>query len=558
MVRREAVLEELRRRLDGKRQRRCVAAEMTVAEWAEMNGSNVYEPYAGRYPWHDLQRRIAAYLETEHTSVAQPIYPVCVSRAHLKTEIGCNWASKFCVENPETRSAIIGATADRAERNLANISAIFEGDWCQQHFGGLLPKTGHASYTQRHVTLKRQGKYREHTIEAFGRNARMAGKHYNGFIWIDDIVTEQDNFENGEVSENVLRLLSHIIELIADPGCRIVLTFTRYHAADPYATILNPESDFARMTVPGAINLDCFTYDEDGNREDALYPFKFCMGEEDECSDVEYQGVVYKDVRRKSLLRMEERMADFPEQMLNRPRVGSGFGFDGSWFDLVLPVHGMQFFDWYEDKRNRDEYKLGNGALVVHILGDPSFRSGRANDYAVLLAVAQTPANKYVVLDAFHKKMGYQGDKLYAREALRMKELYNARSLAVEMHTRESLETVFNDVAASEGKRLQLTPLKDNTYIRKKDRIATLIPIAGEGRFLFCENVEPVRKILRGQAETFPHCCDGSGLHDDALDALSNTTQVFRARNQIADNPASADLAKWRSRLPRRIQRYLR
>jgi hypothetical protein len=528
--------------------------------FGRLTGSNSHEPSSGKYPWIGFQRKIADYLDSKVPNIGVPIKPVLVSRGHLKTEIGCHALARFALSDPEKRNCIIGASLDRSQSNLSNVGGIYQLPVMQEMFGSVLYGLKDNAYTADDILLRRSGVYRERSIESLGRNSRTAGKHYNGVIWIDDIVTEQDDFENSDVTEKVMRLLSHIIEYVADPGCQIWITATRYHDADPYGKILDPESEFRSVIAPGGpIVLDCFA-PEDGKPRRALYPFKFCMGKDEQRASVKHDGTTYHGVIRKSLVEMEKRTnpREWYAQMLNRPMRGAGVGFDPKWFDNTVDIEGKEFKRWIAEGRDPIiETMFGKGRLgpiITHIVGDPSYRNGRENDYATLFVVAQTATNHFVVLDGFRSRLGYQGDVQYARQALWFKSMYEADLLGIEKHAKESIETVFRLIAAEEGKTIHLAQLPNNSSVAKKDRIATLIPIASEGRLHWCKNTEFIRLAVREEASRFPGCCDGNGLHDDALDGLANITQIFRGRSNKTHDYESAS---WVRRTPKRIQRIL-
>ena len=531
--------------------------------FAKLAGSNVYDLATGKYPWVEFQEDIAEYFDTPDTTVGLPMKPVAASRGHLKTEIGVHALTRYVLNNPEKRNCIIGASHDRSKKNLAHINGMLQTDKMQALFPDILYPTGADQFTKEDLLVRRSGDYREKTIETLGRNANLAGRHYNGIIWIDDIVSEQDDIEgNPQISENILMLLTHIVEAVADPGCEIWLTYTRYHPADPYGRIMESD-DYDSMIVrskSGAkgVLLDCFLPGSDG--KEAIYPFRHCVAVEEEVEDVVWRGTTYPTVRRKSLTAIEKRVkpAWWYSQMLNRPMVGGAVGFAPEQFDHVLPCMGVDFESWLMAGDNGRMHGLGDhskGTLITHILGDPSYRGGRSNDYALLWVVAQTKNNHFIVLDAFRQRMGYQGDREYARKALRFKEQYSANQLAIEKHAKESIETVFQLIAAEEGKTVAFFNLKDNSHKSKKDRIATLIPIVSEGRLHFCQNVNSERMALRNEAGLFPACCDGGhNMHDDCLDAMANMTQVFTARKI---NGRNADANKWRNSLPKGVKRFL-
>ncbi len=545
----------------------------TTVELARLTGSNVYDKMSGRYPWMPFQEEVAGYLDHEVIDIGLPIKVVAISRCHLKTEIGCQAMVRRILKYPERRNCIIGAISDRAEANLANIRQICESRQMQDNFGAILPPNGDQRYTNEHITVNRAGSYREKTIETLGRNARIAGRHYNGIIWIDDIVSEQDNFNGSDVTKTVLRLLTHINEFVADPGAEIWMTFTRYHPADPYGVLINPDGEHYPSLVQPIVVRGCYDEAEDGTKK-ALYPFKYCMKDrnlpkdeqdpdEEEVADVEFRGESYKMVPRKSLVQMERRTepSEFYAQMLNKPMSGAGIGFDPLWFDNVLPVTGEMFRDWVDDEKDEAGNHLGKGnlaPLTVHIVGDPSYRGGRQNDFSTLFVVAQTLNNRYIVLDGFRKRFGYLGDLEYVKQTLYYKDKYQAHLLGIEKHAKESIETVFKLVAAEEGRNISLAPLPNNSHVGKKDRIATLVPLAQEKRLWWCAGTDELRLAVRDEAATFPGCCDGQGgLHDDGLDGLANLTQIFHHRNPKR-NPKDNKFCRWRKDLPRGVARFLR
>jgi hypothetical protein len=546
----------------------------STVEFGKFTGSNSHDTAQQRYPWIDFQRQIADYFDSPAPTIGVPIKPVAVPRTCLKTEIGCQALARFILKNPERRNLILGSIAERAEQNLSNVQGVLLNQDTQYLFPDVLynpsdPRDSYgrlmSSYTKDALLVKRLGNYREQTVEAMGRNARLAGKHFDGVIWIDDIVSEQDDFENNpQISETIIHLLHHIIEFVATPGCEIWLTFTRYHDADPYARIVEENGPFAGSIAPGMMILDCYRRDDAGEITDSIYPFRYCIEKADEVKDVHWAGHTYPAVRRRSIKEMEARMPPkvFYSQMLNRPLSGAAIGFAPSWFEKELPCTGVNFRDWLGMQKPDNEWKLNPDHsldLRVVILGDPSFGNRRVNDFAVLWVVAQTPDNKWIVLDGFSGKLGYKGDLRYAKTALDFKQAYHANELAIETYSCRSLRTTFDTVAQQEGLgNVHLMDLPKNANCHKKDRIATLIPLFSEGRIYFCSNARALRDTVKREAEKFPGCCDGiHGLHDDHLDALANGTQVFKRRMSFKENQ-DGDFAPWVNRLPNRVRRMFR
>lgn len=542
---------------------RCLSSTVNFARYT---GSNCYNPSAQIWPWHDIQERVANYLDKPIIGMSKPIKLISVARGHLKTEVGVNWACRYILDNPNSRNGICGATSQRGKANLSHISRILTSDNMLKMFKDKLynPKNegseGRFAYTNDSILLKRSIKAREKTITAFGLDSNTTGVHLGAgsFLWFDDPVVPE-NVTTPELREKVAEKITYLIEAVCDPGCQIIFTYTRYHFDDYYAQLINPNGAFSKSIVDGAINVGCYDIDEFGARQ-AIYPFRYCWDSYNRDDPVIYKGKKYFPIR-ESLAEKKLRMCNAGKtelwyaQFENTPLVKEGAAFKAEYFQSVLPCHGKDFVNWIADANNAKEHVHDGhgdrGNIEIKLLGDPSYGKGRQNDFAVLLVVAQDIYNHWYILDAMAKRMGYQGARGYIQQALDWIDKYHAHTeAAIETHAKEAIEDLAFEMARNQNKTIRFAKLKMNAIQKKTDRIGTLEPIVSNNQLHFCCNVEEYREKLIGEALTFPQCCLG-GLHDDCLDALANGTQVFRYRDSEDDEPVNMfsdteDLTFWR------------
>jgi hypothetical protein len=533
--------------------------------WAQVTGASIMAPKRGMYPWLQYATDFANYLDSPSPlGLAIPIKPGFIARLHLKTSIAGEALARFALANPEKRNAIFSWEVEKAKENLSQISFGYKSQALQELFPDVLypdDTKGRFKYKGSSVLLKREGNYKEPSIMALGSKTNRTGKHFNGVIWLDDMVTE-DNYRNPEIQKQIWDLIQYVANCIAEPGCQIWITGTRYAHYDAYSYLLDKDSKVKHQIVNGYPNIGCWEEKEDGSRE-ALFKWKYCVTPEEKTEPVEFEGKTYTPVR-SSLDEMRSSMDPilFAAQFLNSPMIGGQATFNAADFENIVPVTGHELDTYLEYNGELiDPSKPERGILDTCVPGDPAYGDKTHNDNSILLTVSQDQYDYWYVREARVTRDGWRGIEDYLRVACSWYKLYSARQVAIETHAKESTRSLFERIERELGLFVQWNPLKVNSGgrngARKNERIAlSLEELVRGGRLWFCipegetnHPVELFRQLLIKEAVQFP-----SGRHDDAIDCLSNCRQCFRVRHgeqekEVVFNPGRknlpAGMKKW-------------
>jgi len=546
--------------------RRAFTLSSTV-HFAETTGASVMNPKQGMYPWLPYAENFANYLDQPAPrGVAVPIKPGFIARLHLKTSIAGEALARFALANPEKRNAIFSWDFNKAAENLTQIAFDYKTEELQELFPEVLypdDTKGRYYYTKKSVMLKRKGNYKEPSILALGESSNRTGKHFNGVIWIDDVVTE-DNYRNPEVQKQIWDTIQYIINCIAEPGCQIWITGTRYVHYDAYMNLLSKNSPVKHQVIPGYPNMGCWEEQPDGTRKSLFY-WKYCVKPEEKMFPVKHKGKTYTPTR-SSLEEMRDGMDPvlWSAQFLNSPIVGGTATFSSEDFGNIAPCNGVELDDFLRSHGDLiDPSETDRGLLNFCIPGDPAYSDRNHNDNSVLLTVAQDRFDYWYVCEARVTRDGWKGLENYLKQSFCWHKVYGNCELAIEAHAKESLLALSRRLEREYGINPRWNPLKENSGgrngPRKNERIATALEeLIRGGRLWFCipdgagdrHPVELFRQMLIKEAMEFPN-----SLHDDALDCLSNSRQSFRLR--FGDKPKSVDFFPRRDRLPRGVRKWL-
>lgn len=515
---------------------RAVIAKSTVGA-GTISGSNAFSPDLGKWPWMDIQYQMAAYWDRRATK-PKSLRPIGVARGHLKTEIGCHALARHVCLHPETRNGIIGATADRALANLANITDILESDRWQRAFPDVLYPSGDRNhYTNDELTVKRKGAYREPTIKAGGIEANWAGVHFGAgsVLWMDDCVNKQ-NAATPEQRIKIWELMNHIIQYVCDPGCHVCITYTRYAHDDAYSYLLDPDGPWAGYIEEGAINVGCWVVGEGGTLR-AVYPMRYCIEPRDKLKRVHWKGERYNPPR-ESLLEKKKMAipAEWNAQMMNNPQPEDSIIFRTDYFRFLPGVNGLNLSLWLKNRSNvlgtitKSEGEADRGQLIPVILGDPSYGAKSHNDFQVAAVVIQDAWGFWYVCEAYHDRLGTPGLEKYIRTMLRWQRQYQiTMPWGIETHSREAMIPLIEQFARQENMSVQFAKLTLNTNEGKEKRYGALEPLFRNGQVYFCENVKWFMDLARNEMTQF----GGGQRHDDIGDCLSNGLQVFPPRSGV-------------------------
>jgi len=557
----QAVLEVLDR-ADELDARRKLALSSTEA-FGEAMGVNVYDPRVGKVPWMSpgVHGRICALLDKIVTDIDNPIKIIAIPRGHFKTSICACALTKMHMLKPWGRSGLCGAREPLAQKALKQMSQIWKSDECQELFGDLLfPPNDREAYQTKQLNLNHPRVGGEPSVKAFGTETSTTGFHFDTVLWIDDLI-DRIMAKSIDEMEKAYEAFKDMLGAIADPGCEIWLTFTRYNTNDPYGKILEPGSAYWHDIVDSPVIESCFEDGDEGRRV-PIFPMRFC-DKRDEVNDyIEWKGQLI-EVPRKSLAGILEKfgMMFFSGQYMNRPINPEETTFEAEWFDDVLNVDGQNFFDWIAKRENYEKIapypEEERGPFEIAILGDPAYGDKKRNDSAVLWVVAVDRFNHWYFLDYRRAKYGKHRIADYVRHGLTFYRDYTElcqslyrKHLAIESHgSGVMIEAEILRVGIDMGIRPRIAELKDNSNTKKTLRIMSLEPVASSRKMHFCRNVEEGRQQLVIEAETFI-----SGGSDDVIDTAANGTQVFRVRRE-----KKVKTAPMRSlgRLPSNIGRIL-
>lgn len=559
-----AAADELAEREERKFRRR--KALSSSINFARFTGANILAPEKGMYPWLPYAENFAKYLDQPAPrGISVPIKPGFIARLHLKTTIAGEALARYALANPEKRNAIFSWDFCKAAENLSQIAFDYKTEAMQELFPDVLypdDTKGRFYYTKSGILLRRKGNYKEPTIMALGSTSNRTGKHFNGVIWIDDVVTE-DNYRNRDVQREIWETIQYIINCIAEPGCQIWVTGTRYANWDAYGYMLSHDSKVKHQIVPGYPNMGCIEEDEHGNRK-ALFSWKYCVTAEEKEEPIQHKGVTYTPTR-SSLDEMRDSMdpALWAAQFLNSPVIGGQTTFSAADFGNIVPCNGHELASFLRDHGALiDPDRKDRGNLDIVIPGDPAYSDKTHNDNSVLLTVAQDMYDCWYVTEARVTKDGWKGLEAYIKQAYVWHKVYSARELAIEYHAKESLRALAQRLERECGVRPRWNPLTENSGgrngARKNERIATALEeLVRGGRLWFCipdgagdtHPVERYRQMLIKEAQQFP-----SGIHDDCLDCLSNCRQSFRMR--CGEKIKKIDFFPTRKRLPFGIRKW--
>ena len=525
-----------------------------------------YDPETGFYPWCPYAERTANYLDTHPRSLVKPIKIVFIARDHLKTTIIADHMARAALISPNRSFAVIADTDPKASLRLKSIADVYKSEWCQEIFADRLqPNDGKARYhyTSEFINMVRARETGQPSIIAKGAQAGMAGYHFNGCVWFDDVVNEE-NATNPETQEKLWIKMQQIIKFMCSPECTVIISGTRYNLFDAYHYFLDKDGPLYGSIAPGKVEIGCTDEDEVGKKRSLFY-FRFCQEPEEKEEAVYHKGIKFTPVR-ESLV--EKKATTFPKsewyaQMENNPIASENQTFKEEHFKHILPVDAHALSGWLaqtESVRNhilqlaagaelKDTSLLDRGALEVAILGDPAYGGKTNKDYSVLLVVAQDVHDHWYLMNGFRTQ---QCDtRSYFTKAFRWRDEYGARYFAIETHAKESTETVAEMVAGELGVVPPLFfDLKDNSHIKKEVRIKTLEPVVSGMKLHVCQDFpRDVLDALATEAAVWD-----KGPHDDLIDALANGRQVFYPRRSIE---ATGEMYSWRNRCSPNIGRFL-
>jgi len=534
-----------------------------TAEFGEVMGLNVYEPHTGRVPWmvSGVHGEMCDLLDRKIREIDNPIKLIAIPRGHFKTSIcGCALSRIHCMK-PHGRSAIFAAKEILSRKALKQVAEIWKCEQMQSLFPELLfdPRDRNA-YQSFELYMDHERVGGEPSVKAFGMETSFTGMHFDTVLWVDDLI-DRHMARSVDEMEKAFDSLKDLMGAVADPGCEIWMTFTRYNLQDPYGQILAEDSDYWPDIAADPIIRGCYVDSKKGRKP--LFPARFCDSREQISKPGTVNGVKI-DLPRKSLQAIREKYGPsfFASQYLNSPIPEGESPFEMEWFEDVIDVDGPDFFEWINVKENAKKIapypEEGlRGPFEVAVLGDPGYGKRSHNNPSILWVVAVDRFNHWFFLDYKRAKYGKKNMLDYCKDGVSFYGEYRDRCvhrlatwLAIEAHgTGVLLEAEIVRAEAELGIQCMKKPLKNNSNVQKELRIMSLEPVALNRRMHFCKNVVEGKDQLALESQTFM-----SGGEDDVIDTAANGTQVFRTRNPNAKRPGTI---KNFSHLPRGIRRFL-
>jgi len=534
--------------------------------WDFKKNKPFYDPEVGFYPWCPYAEDVAKYLDKPSVGIARPIKPVFVARDHIKTTIAEITLARKALVNPNKSFLILCDSDRKAEARLSRIGAIMKQKKVQETFPDKVQPASGASlrenYTNKIIKMKRRGD--DPTFKAFGIKSSTTGEHFNGVVWMDDLVNE-DNYQNPEIQKQLWLRMQQVIQNVASPGCDIWISGTRYTMADAYSNVIDEDSALKNNIVPGMIMLGCEKKLPSGRKKSIFY-FRFCSYPGEKSKPVMHEGVEFHPIREC----LEEKKAathpvsEYYAQMDNNPISSENATFKQRDFEHTIPVTAAAIQNFIDDPEqvsaglgisSQNSELLDRGTLDIAVLGDPAHGGHTRNDFSVLMCVAQDMHDHWYMLDGWRGRTG-DTDSLrkYFTKALMWRDKYNVTlPFAIETHAKTTnvvMEMVATELGLHFNPDVDLFKLKDNAHVKKEIRIHSLAPVVCAGKLHFCENFpSQLRKDLITEAEQYPN-----GRTDDILDTLANGRQVFRPRRIKKKN---VNIGGWREKAPSRIRRFL-
>ena len=549
----------------------------STVNFAKISGSNPWDFEAnkprfdektGFYPWCAYAERMAAYLDRPTKGFAKPIKPVFVARDHFKTTIAAEAMARRALMEPNKLFGVIADTDDKASLRLRTIAEIYKNDIFQRLFGHILyPDDGKSRefYTNRVIKLKRVRTGGQQTITAFGAGAGAAGYHFDGGMWCDDIVNEE-NYDSPELMEKLWEKFQQLVQYVCSPGCPVWVTGTRYSPHDMYRYVLSKDGPLYKNIVPGSILVGCWETTDTGVKKPLNF-LKFCLKPEDQEKTVRHKGVAFTPIRESLEEKKEstEPKSVWYAQMENNPQDAEGQAFTEGDFKHLIPVTSDKLEEWLRESSNvmehilkkemrGDDPKLDRLPLIWAVLGDIAYTRKGRSDFTVGLVVAQDAWDHWYLAAGWRRRTGHRDLRTYFQWIYQKRaEFAVKRPLGIETHAKESTILAAEMIAAEEGVAVpHFHKLKDNAYKNKERRVtAALEGMASGKKIHVCADFpRDIMEKLDLEAQQLLL----SGGHDDTIDGLANGRQVFPVRKRPKK---PMDMASWRDRLAPNIRRFL-
>lgn len=167
-------------------------------------------------------------------------------RGHMKSHCAAVEAAWEITKNPAITIMYISATAGLAEAQLYAIKEILTSDIYTTLWPDMvnLEEGRRARWTTAEIVvdhpLRKLEGVRDFTVAARGITANITGLHCD-LVFLDDLVIPNNAYTN-EGRDKVAAMYSQLAS-IKNPGARVIVVGTRYHAQDLYSTLLTIQQD---------------------------------------------------------------------------------------------------------------------------------------------------------------------------------------------------------------------------------------------------------------------------------------------------------------------------
>lgn len=409
---------------------------------------------------------------------------ILIPRSHLKTKlVTIGYCLQQIVKNPQIRILVYSATWQMAVDIQQGIQKALQSNEMIQQIWGDLSKDA-KEWSQDRTRLAVNDK-REPTVTAAGIDNNLVGGHYD-IIIMDDVVN-RDNIATLDQIEKVKKRYRDSLDLL-EPSGQFIVIGTRWHDADLYGWILDPENGVNasyEVMIKGAFTGNIST----GEDFVALWPGKFSLAE------------LQKRLR-------EEGWSHFSSQYMNDPVPEEDATFKRTWF---------RYYD-STDMQGR----LMNKFMAV----DPAISEAKEADYTAMMVVGVDEENFVYTLDIIRLRLSPND---IINEIFRLRDKWNLADIGIEQIAfQKTLAYSLRDDPRFKARPFHITELKPQER-SKTERIKALQPLYENGK-IYHNKLLANTLYLEDELVRFPR-----STHDDIIDALSYCLDIiFPARQKTS------------------------
>jgi phage terminase large subunit-like protein len=413
---------------------------------------------------------------------------VLIPRGHLKSTIcTVGYALWRIVRDPEIRILIANYKLDNAKAFLLQISLELKtNELLRACYPELIPDMKLVKWNETAVTVRRERKPKEATVEVAGVGTEITGRHYD-LILKDDLVGPENITTKDQLDK--LKAWDRQTLPILEPGGDQVYIGTRWHFDDLYGYLLEAKKD--QIAV--------------------------------------FHREVYKDLEGTQTIWPEkyspERVKKIQRDMETDPKQGHAF-FVAQYLNRVIDEASATFKRKFLKTYARKDIPPNLG---LSITVDPAISDKQSADFCALTVRGVDEKNRWWVLQVVAKR-GLGPTELvdlifevYQKWTARG---YDVGAVAVEFIAyQKALQFLLRDEMFNRNVFLPLVELV-NSGASKEYRIRGLVPRWEQGGILLPEEGEDDAEsealaVLQDQLFRFPKCA-----HDDIPDSLAMHDEI--------------------------------